>query len=339
MRKYYNQYTGLKYTTDDIIKLAQNYKNMKQFRKTGLDICAKKLNCFEICKQIFIDKKNNEQIIKKQKTKEEIEELIKNYKDFTSFIRSYPQYRYYFYEGQLLNKNDYFIHQKQSTPQLICKKILEIVCKDQCLYNHRRVLDGKELDIFFEKLSLACEYNGFYWHEKRKQQDLYKIQICEKKGISLIVIKEPSLNAYKNISFMVDDIKRQFIDQICIINSVLKNPIESNDILQISIDWETLTETTYGKHQIEYIINNCNRYSEVKTKYNKLYQYLTRHKMLHLLEPIKKRDYIYMNKNEFIEYVINNFSSYSEFVKHKIYKLALKRGLIDDIKSKLKNIM
>jgi hypothetical protein len=59
--------------------------------------------------------------------------------------------------------------------------------------NDRKVLEGKELDIYLPDLNLAFEYNGIYWHDvfiKAKDYHELKTKNCFKKGIELIHIYE-----------------------------------------------------------------------------------------------------------------------------------------------------
>lgn len=66
--------------------------------------------------------------------------------------------------------------------------------------HNRKVLGGKELDIYFPKLNIAIEYNGHYWHGYRKDTDTplnvfkknleEKRLICQSKGIRLVTVYE-----------------------------------------------------------------------------------------------------------------------------------------------------
>jgi hypothetical protein len=55
--------------------------------------------------------------------------------------------------------------------------------------------------------------------------------------------------------------------------------------------------------------------------------------LLHLLAPIKDRDYTHMKPDKFIKYVINNFNTYTEFSRSKVYQVARLRKLLPNIKS------
>jgi len=60
---------------------------------------------------------------------------------------------------------------------------------------NRKILDGKELDLFFPDIKLAFEFNGIYWHNfNNKNGDIFyhrrKKEICESKDIFLMHIYE-----------------------------------------------------------------------------------------------------------------------------------------------------
>ena len=66
----------------------------------------------------------------------------------------------------------------------------------------RKILNGKELDIYIPKLNLAFEFNGIYWHnELYKDKDYHynKTKICRKKKIQLIHIYEDDWNNRQEI--------------------------------------------------------------------------------------------------------------------------------------------
>lgn len=57
----------------------------------------------------------------------------------------------------------------------------------------RKILNGKELDIYIAKYNIAIEFNGIYWHSdlfKEKNYHLNKSQTCEMNNIHLIHIWE-----------------------------------------------------------------------------------------------------------------------------------------------------
>lgn len=59
--------------------------------------------------------------------------------------------------------------------------------------NNRKILKGKELDIYIKDYNLAIEIDGIYWHSEIHKNDDYhlnKTERCEKLGIRLIHIFE-----------------------------------------------------------------------------------------------------------------------------------------------------
>lgn len=53
---------------------------------------------------------------------------------------------------------------------------------------------GVEIDIWLPDLNTGIEYNGMYWHNKRKQKDKMKLNILHKNNIRMIVIQDSGEN-------------------------------------------------------------------------------------------------------------------------------------------------
>ena len=74
------------------------------------------------------------------------------------------------------------------------KEIYEILSqKFEVLNKDKKVLNGRELDIYLPKHKLGIEYNGLYWHSeiyKSNDYHLNKLEECEKKGVKLVHIFE-----------------------------------------------------------------------------------------------------------------------------------------------------
>lgn len=72
-------------------------------------------------------------------------------------------------------------------------------------YHDRRVLHGKELDIFIPSIGVAIEYNGNLWHSEKFGKDrmyhLRKMEECNNNGIKLIQIFEDEFFFHKDIVF------------------------------------------------------------------------------------------------------------------------------------------
>lgn len=333
MRTKFNQYTGLKYSKEDLITLAKMMKSRSEFHDKGFYTCSKKIGCEKECLEIIDTNVNLLKITEVLKIKEQIKlEALKCFSK-TQFRELHPK----LYYMDNINKwgiiNNIIPAQKFSTHQYICKYILEALLKTTAIYNDRTILSGKELDIFFPSFNIACEYNSFYWHINKQINDSYKQKHCKEKNIYLIEIIEPTKNEYIDLDNAINKIKKQLELHLENISNIVGFIITPDDLYNIIVDKTSIFYNTFNMKDIDYIVNNCNRYSEIKTKYNKIWQYLSRHKLLSILDPVKKRDYIYMNKDEMVEYIKNTFPLYTNFVKHKIYQLVRKRGYLDDVKS------
>ena len=55
---------------------------------------------------------------------------------------------------------------------------------------------GYELDVYIPSKKIAIEYDGYFWHKNKTQEDLEKNRKCKKDGITLYRIREglPPLN-------------------------------------------------------------------------------------------------------------------------------------------------
>lgn len=58
----------------------------------------------------------------------------------------------------------------------------------EIIVNDRKILSGKELDIYLPDLNLAIEYDGVYWHNCIN--NYFKFEECNKQGIRLIQISD-----------------------------------------------------------------------------------------------------------------------------------------------------
>ncbi len=81
-----------------------------------------------------------------------------------------------------------------SKPQNEITEFLEGITNDNIERNNRKILEGKELDIFIPSMNIAIEFNGLYWHSDQmisnENYHLDKTIGCQRKGIRLIHIFE-----------------------------------------------------------------------------------------------------------------------------------------------------
>jgi hypothetical protein len=65
---------------------------------------------------------------------------------------------------------------------------------DNCFQNDRKILDGKEIDIYLPDYNIGIEINGLYWHSeecgKDKNYHIEKTKLALSKGVKLIHIFE-----------------------------------------------------------------------------------------------------------------------------------------------------
>ena len=68
---------------------------------------------------------------------------------------------------------------------------------------------GYELDIYIPSRKVAVEYDGFFWHKNKTQQDIDKNKLCRRDGIKIYRIREgvPSLND-TSIDYVIQKNKR-----------------------------------------------------------------------------------------------------------------------------------
>lgn len=80
---------------------------------------------------------------------------------------------------------------KSSYETTICNWLDEFNIKYET--SNRKILHGKELDIYIPEKKIAIEFNGIYWHSvdmKGEKYHVNKYKECEKNGIQLISIWE-----------------------------------------------------------------------------------------------------------------------------------------------------
>ena len=72
-------------------------------------------------------------------------------------------------------------------------------------YTDRKILKGKEIDIFIPEKNIGIEFNGNMWHSEKFGKDmkyhLNKLNECNKNGIRLIQIFEDEYEEHKDIVF------------------------------------------------------------------------------------------------------------------------------------------
>ena len=80
--------------------------------------------------------------------------------------------------------------------------ICELIGKDNVEKSNRKILNGREIDIFIPSLKLGIEYNGLRWHSdkfRNRNYHLSKTQEANRNGVKLIQIFEDEYTNHKDI--------------------------------------------------------------------------------------------------------------------------------------------
>ena len=172
------------------------------------------------------------------------------------------------------------------SPQLLLFEILKIIFpKATFNYNNRTLIKPYEIDIYIQEYNLGFEYNGKYWHSNNPIDNI-KINLCNKKGINLIIIKE------NNKNFCLD-IKNQLINNLKKINAICNSSIENSDILNINENelYLLIKNNILNDNDVKKIINKYIYFSDFRKNEYNLYLMLINNKLLN-----KYTDHLIRNK-------------------------------------------
>jgi len=109
----------------------------------------------------------------------------------------------------ILVKNDIELKKHKRKTKLHTQEEIYDYCKhltDKVVWNDRKAINPKELDIYFPDHSVAIELNGLYWHSynyiensEEKMKHYAKYQECKDKGIRLIQLTDRDWSNKKDI--------------------------------------------------------------------------------------------------------------------------------------------
>ena len=108
-----------------------------------------------------------------------------------------------------INNNICLFCNKNKSYSSILKKIIELLDSYGIYYelNNRKILLGKEIDIYIPEKRVGIEVNGLYWHSsiyKDKDYHLNKTDLSEKQNITLFhFFEDEILNNFDIISSMI----------------------------------------------------------------------------------------------------------------------------------------
>lgn len=198
-----------------------------------------------------------------------VKDIASKYKTKKDFQESDPSaYTTANKNGWIENVCSHMTKQNYSTPQLILRYIISIIIDDNIVYNDRRKVYPYELDIFLPSYNLAFEYDGKRWHTNNTN-DQIKNDICNKNNINLIRIKENNRN-------YIDDIKKQLIENLSIINKHCALNIQENDIININSKniYDDIKKYILDTKNIKKIIQKYEYYWDFVKNEQKLYRHL-----------------------------------------------------------------
>jgi len=223
---------------------------------------------------------------------------------------------------------EHMVVMNYSVPQLLCKKIMECLLSEKCVYNTRQVVKPYELDLYFERHKLAFEYNGSVWHnsELSMNRDEKKKLLCGEMGITLIVLEDAGRPPNYETS-----IKQQLINKLDIINATTLNEFVSENILGVNCD-DIYADILDFKNieDIKEKISKCSNSRDFERRYPKEYSFLRRIKRIDLLSEIRQK---YLYSDEDIINKCSAFSSLSDLRKrnNSLYSLCRRRKMLDII--------
>jgi len=98
---------------------------------------------------------------------------------------------------------DLGIELKESSGQLEIYKFIGEIYNGPILFNDRKILDGKEIDIYLPEFKIGIEYDGLYWHceASRGKMDYHaeKDKFAKSVGIKLFHITDVEWHTKKDI--------------------------------------------------------------------------------------------------------------------------------------------
>ena len=190
--------------------------------------------------------------------------------NMSSFIQRYPNGTELCFSCNPLNKA-YSCSEKEIV------EFIKSINSGPIVENDRKILEGKELDIFIPNMNIAFEYNGSFWHSeaagKTKYYHLNKTEECESKDIRLFHIWEDHWksrrdfveNRIKNLFGLLKEVSSEECEIQKVPNEVLNDFVKSNHQSCNEIEYgyglyhdgELLEVITFVDEAETRIITNC----------------------------------------------------------------------------------
>ena len=114
--------------------------------------------------------------------------------------------------------------------------------------------NGYELDIYIPSRKIAIEYDGYYWHKSRREQDLEKNQKCIQDGIKLYRIRDglPPLND-SSIDYDTQENRKNLSTILMDILSEITGMNVDVDLIRDAIAIENLREYTEKENSLLFL--------------------------------------------------------------------------------------
>ena len=103
---------------------------------------------------------------------------------------------------------------------------------------------GVEIDVWLPELNVGIEYNGMYWHDKRRQKDQAKIDILRKNNIRIITIQDNGENAINGDIITHAGCGKQFTE----IDWAIKHLLVLLHISDVKINTEQDEQAIYSQY-------------------------------------------------------------------------------------------
>lgn len=317
------------WTTNEIKILNELYPN--NFNKEIAEKLNKTLSAINLMGYRLKLKKNKNLLDKRNKLSndsriknggrdlnhENLKKIASKYKTRIDFIRDDgPAYNTARLMGILDEICSHMTVMKFSIPQLILREITDTILNSKSSYNNRKIIKPYEIDVYYDDFKLGFEFQGIAWHKDNKN-DIIKSDLAISKGITIIYIHE-----YKNSRDYENDIKKQIINNLSIINEISNKNINKNEIINCKI--KNIYLELYNKEELLSIAKNYESFIDFKNKENPIYRKLLKMKLIK--EATEHMGDKKINKHKFTdEYVIsiiNNYNNLTDFRKKElvIYK-------------------
>lgn len=188
---------------------------------------------------------------------------------------------------------------KFNYPQTIMFEILKnIFPEETILYNDRKTLKGKEIDVYIPRLKIGFEYDGYRFHNtpEGKIKDAHKDSLCNDIGITLYRILET------NTRFPIPTIIAQL--------NFLGFIFDESNLESIN---SKVNERYINLHDLPNLIAKYDSCKDFSRENLPIYEYIHRNKLSYLFDDIRKSTKPY--SDELMISLLDSSTSWKEYRK------------------------